>query len=87
MIEHLTDEVREMFTSINFDLIYGLPEQTPEKFKKTVKEAIRLNPDRLAVYVIGHRPDIHKHQRAFDKYYMADYILIHTCLLMQLMNL
>lgn len=73
MIEALlTDEVREMFTSINFDLIYGLPQQTPEKFKKTVKEAIRLNPDRLAVYVIGHRPDIHKHQRAFEKYYMAD---------------
>ncbi|MDA9991310.1 oxygen-independent coproporphyrinogen III oxidase [Paracoccaceae bacterium] len=73
MIEALlTDEVRQMFTSINFDLIYGLPQQTPEKFKKTVRTAIRLNPDRLAVYVIGHRPDIYKHQRAFEKYYMAD---------------
>ncbi|MHA1598897.1 MAG: oxygen-independent coproporphyrinogen III oxidase [Alphaproteobacteria bacterium] len=68
----LTDEVRAMFKSINFDLIYGLPSQTTEDFKQTVQDAIRLNPDRLAVYVLGHRPDIYRHQDGLEKYHRAD---------------
>ncbi len=68
----LTDEVRSMFKSINFDLIYGMPNQTPELFRETVQHAIRLNPDRLAVYIFGHRPDIYRHQQAFDKYRLPD---------------
>ncbi|MBT3237397.1 MAG: oxygen-independent coproporphyrinogen III oxidase [Rhodospirillaceae bacterium] len=67
----LTDEVRSMFKSINFDLIYGLPSQTSEDFKQTVQDAIRLNPDRLAVYVLGNRPDIYRHHQSFNKHYMA----------------
>lgn len=67
----LTDEVRAMFKSINFDLIYGLPGQTADDFKETVKNAIRLDPDRLAVYVLGNRPDIYRHHQAFKKHYMA----------------
>ena len=68
----LTDDVREMFKSINFDLIYGMPNQTPKQFKETIQQAIRLNPDRLAVYVFGHRPDIYRHQQAFAKYRLPD---------------
>jgi oxygen-independent coproporphyrinogen-3 oxidase len=38
------------FGGINFDLIYGLPGQTRESFKKTIEDVISLRPDRLAVY-------------------------------------
>jgi len=70
--EILTDDVRAMFRSINFDLIYGLPEQTRESFRDTISDAIRLNPDRLAVCVLGHRPDVFRHQNAFEKHIFAD---------------
>src|SRR6266498_193543 len=35
--------------AINFDLVYGLPFQTTESCMATVEQALRLNPDRLAV--------------------------------------
>ncbi|MHA1598898.1 MAG: oxygen-independent coproporphyrinogen III oxidase [Alphaproteobacteria bacterium] len=73
MIESiLTDDVRAMFKSINFDFIYGLPEQTQESFKESIDAAIRLQPDRMAVCVLGHRPDVFRHQNAFEKYSFAD---------------
>lgn len=44
------------FESINIDLIYGLPHQTPESFSKTLDEVIELNPDRLAIFNYAHVP-------------------------------
>jgi oxygen-independent coproporphyrinogen-3 oxidase len=38
------------FRSINIDLIYGLPKQTPDNFARTVEEVINLQPDRLSVF-------------------------------------
>ena len=44
------------FASINVDLIYGLPRQTPETFEKTLDAVASLRPDRLAVYSYAHMP-------------------------------
>lgn len=59
------EDARELgFRSINVDLIYGLPFQTPAKFAATVDTVIRrLSPDRLAVYNFAFLPDMIKHQR------------------------
>ena len=38
------------FESINADLIYGLPKQTPESFARTVNQIAGLRPDRIALY-------------------------------------
>ena len=38
------------FESINADLIYGLPKQTPESFARTVAQVSELRPDRIALY-------------------------------------
>ncbi|MBK9139862.1 MAG: oxygen-independent coproporphyrinogen III oxidase [Verrucomicrobia bacterium] len=49
--------VRETgFTSLNIDLIYGLPFQTPASFERTLDEIIALNPDRFAVFSYAHVP-------------------------------
>ena len=49
--------VRETgFTSLNIDLIYGLPHQTPTSFEKTLDEILALNPDRFAVFSYAHVP-------------------------------
>ncbi len=54
------------FTSINVDLIYGLPLQTPESFAKTVGDVLTLNPDRLSVFSYAHVPWIKPTQKIFD---------------------
>ena len=54
------------FTSINADLIYGLPRQTPESFARTVQQIGELKPDRIALYAYAHLPQRFKPQRRID---------------------
>ncbi|MGE8409692.1 MAG: oxygen-independent coproporphyrinogen III oxidase [Pseudomonas sp.] len=54
------------FRSINLDLIYGLPKQTPEGFARTVDEVIKLQPDRLSVFNYAHLPERFMPQRRID---------------------
>jgi oxygen-independent coproporphyrinogen-3 oxidase len=54
------------FTSINADLIYGLPKQTPESFARTVRQIGELKPDRIALYAYAHLPQRFKPQRRID---------------------
>lgn len=57
-------KVRELgFASVNFDMIYGLPFQTPEKFNKTWQTALDLSPDRISLYNYAHLPTRFKPQR------------------------
>ncbi|HOW49052.1 MAG TPA: oxygen-independent coproporphyrinogen III oxidase [Rubrivivax sp.] len=51
------------FQSINADLIYGLPRQTPESFARTVQQIGELRPDRIALYAYAHLPQRFKPQR------------------------
>ena len=51
------------FESINVDLIYGLPLQTPESFTRTVNQVAALRPDRIALYGYAHLPQRFKPQR------------------------
>lgn len=48
--------------AINFDLMYGLPGQAPDNVAATVEQALRLQPDRLAVFGYAHVPWMKKHQ-------------------------
>ena len=58
--------------AINFDLIYGLPYQTVQSCIDTVETAIRLRPDRLAVFGYAHIPTFKKHQRLIDEATLPD---------------
>ncbi len=51
------------FDSINVDLIYGLPQQTPESFDRTLAQVVTLRPDRIALYAYAHLPERFKPQR------------------------
>ena len=55
------------FSGINIDLIYGLPYQTPESFEQTVRTAVKLGPDRLAVYSFAYVPWIKGGMRKLDQ--------------------
>jgi oxygen-independent coproporphyrinogen-3 oxidase len=51
------------FESVNVDLIYGLPLQTPESFDRTLAQVNALRPDRVALYAYAHLPERFKPQR------------------------
>ncbi|MDO5087561.1 MAG: oxygen-independent coproporphyrinogen III oxidase [Comamonadaceae bacterium] len=60
----LVQQARRMgFESINVDLIYGLPKQTPESFDRTLAQVNALRPDRIALYAYAHLPERFKPQR------------------------
>jgi len=63
----LVQAARELgFESINIDLIYGLPCQTPESFERTLAQVAELRPDRIALYAYAHLPERFKPQRRID---------------------
>ena len=63
-----TELAREIgYTSVNFDLIYGLPNQTLESMERTLKQTISLKPDRVAFYSYAHVPWTSRGQRLFDE--------------------
>jgi oxygen-independent coproporphyrinogen III oxidase len=55
------------FESVNMDLIYGLPAQTPAGFADTVDKVISMRPERLAVYNYAHLPDHFPSQRLISE--------------------
>ncbi|MBN8213959.1 MAG: oxygen-independent coproporphyrinogen III oxidase [Xanthomonadales bacterium] len=60
------------FRSVNIDLIYGLPNQTLDGFRRTLETVIAMHPDRLAVYSYAHLPDMFKAQRQLDASLLPD---------------
>ena len=63
-VARLMEEARRIgFESINMDLIYGLPRQTPESFARTLQQVATLKPDRIALYAYAHLPERFKPQR------------------------
>src|SRR5215469_10866333 len=68
MTEQVLGWVRELgFTSINFDLIYGLPHQTVESFNRTLDTVLELKPDRLAVFSYAHVPWVKPAQKILEQ--------------------
>ncbi len=59
---------RYQFDSVNVDLIYGLPMQTPESFKRTLAQVVELRPNRIALYGYAHLPERFKPQRRISEY-------------------
>jgi len=68
MVESLVDAVREhRFKSLSFDLIYGLPLQSPASMEQTLAKVLALNPDRVSCYSYAHLPDVFSSQRSIDR--------------------
>lgn len=64
----VTEEARRLgFTSINYDLIYGLPFQTRASVEQTIEVVRRHRPDRIAFYAYAHVPWFKPGQRHFTE--------------------
>lgn len=64
----VTQAARDIgYTSINFDLIYGLPGQTIEGLKKTIEASTLMRPERIAFYSYAHVPWLKPGQRHYTE--------------------
>ena len=64
MVEALVKKLRKNnFSSINFDLIYGLPKQSLHSISKTIEIVSKMKPDLIAFYSYAHLPERIKNQR------------------------
>ena len=58
--------------SLNADLVYGLPHQTPARMADTVKKVLSLDPDRLALFGYAHVPWVAKRQKLIKEETLPD---------------
>lgn len=66
-VKAVTDTSRQLgYTSINFDLIYGLPHQTLNTLKATFDRVRELLPERIAFYSYAHLPTAFPSQKSFE---------------------
>ncbi|MBV1873269.1 MAG: oxygen-independent coproporphyrinogen III oxidase, partial [Gammaproteobacteria bacterium] len=54
-------------SSINMDLIYGLPHQTPASYRKTCDQILTLQPERISLFNYAHLPHRFKTQRQINE--------------------
>ena len=59
-------------SSVNLDLLYGLPHQTSESVEETMRQALTLRPDRIALFGYAHVPWMKKHQTMIDEATLPD---------------
>lgn len=68
VVKKVTEAARTIgFTSINFDLIFGLPYQTLNSINETITKVNQLRPDRIAFYSYAHIPWIKPAQKSFPE--------------------
>jgi len=60
------------FTSVNMDLVYGLPAQTRESFARTLESLLALRPDRVALFAFAYLPWLKPNQRGIDAARLPD---------------
>jgi len=53
-------------TSLNFDLMYGLPHQSLADLEDTLRQAVAMRPDRVALFGYAHVPHLIPRQRRID---------------------
>jgi oxygen-independent coproporphyrinogen-3 oxidase len=71
MTRQVVTESRQLgFTSLNLDLIYGLPYQTAQSYAVTLDKIIDMSPERIAVFNYAHLPHVKKHQELIPAQYL-----------------
>lgn len=53
-------------SSINFDILYGLPQQGEASLADTIAQTVNLHPDRVALFGYAHVPWMRAHQKRID---------------------
>jgi len=68
-VEEAYNLLRDMgIKGINFDLMYGLPFQSPVTIADTARRVVALRPDRIALFSYAHVPQVKKQQKALEQF-------------------
>lgn len=59
-------------TSLNTDLVYGLPHQTEARIADTIEKVLSFAPDRVALFGYAHVPWVSKRQKLIDEDALPD---------------
>lgn len=66
-VKEITSKARKLgYTSINYDVVYGLPGQTQHSVYETLSRVIELSPDRIAYYGYAHVPSMRPAQKSYE---------------------
>lgn len=66
-VKAITEKAREIgYTSVNYDMVYGLPGQTDESIRQTLEQIIELKPERIAYYSYAHVPSMKPAQKSYE---------------------
>jgi len=67
LVRETVEHCREVgIESVNFDLIYGMPYQTPDTIRDTIEKTVEISPDRIAYYHYAQIPEKIATQRGMD---------------------
>jgi oxygen-independent coproporphyrinogen-3 oxidase len=67
-VYQVTEEARRIgYTSVNYDIIFGLPRQTSDHIRRTTDHLRGLRPERIAFYSYAHVPWMKPGQRAYSE--------------------
>ena len=58
--------------SLNVDLLYGLPRQTPNTLGRSIQDVLELAPERISLFGYAHVPWMKKHQRVLEAHGLPD---------------
>jgi oxygen-independent coproporphyrinogen III oxidase len=73
IVRDLVSDLRDRgISSINFDLVYGLPYQSEESMDETIDRVLELAPSRIALYSYAHLPSIKAAQKGVEKHGLPD---------------
>ena len=68
-VKEVVDHARSLgYSSINFDLIYGLPGQSVDTIRFTMDQTMHLKPDRIAFYSYAHIPKLKPAQKSYENH-------------------
>ncbi len=59
-------------SSVNLDVVYGLPYQTRDRLTDTIEKVVSIRPDRIALFGYAHVPWMKKHQTMIDEQALPD---------------
>jgi oxygen-independent coproporphyrinogen-3 oxidase len=58
------------FKGVNFDFVYGLPDQTLEDHLSSIQRAVDISPERIVTFSYAHVPWFKEHQKKLEVYHL-----------------